>query len=55
MTPAYGQFAVVLGLISFLSIASQLVMYSIETNVVLKRRLWPRPLMEAPVVTADDG
>jgi len=55
MTPAYGQFAVVLGLISFLSIASQLVMYSIETNVVLKRGLWPRPLMEAPVMTADDG
>jgi uncharacterized BrkB/YihY/UPF0761 family membrane protein len=55
MTPAYGQFAVVLGLISFLSLASQLVMYSVETNVVLKQRLWPQAFMGTPTVTADEA
>ena len=41
----YGQFAVVLGLISFLSLAAQMVMYSVEVNVVRHRRLWPRSIM----------
>jgi YihY family inner membrane protein len=46
----YGQFAVVLGLISFLSVASQLIMYSVEVNTVLKRHLWPVPIRATPAV-----
>ncbi|MHB8464473.1 MAG: YihY/virulence factor BrkB family protein [Acidimicrobiales bacterium] len=45
-TVLYGQFAIVLGMISFLSLAAQLLMYSVELNVVVHRRLWPRSLFE---------
>ena len=41
----YGQFAVVLGLISFLSLASQLVTYATEVNVVRRGHLWPRAIL----------
>jgi uncharacterized BrkB/YihY/UPF0761 family membrane protein len=51
-THLYGQFAVVLGLISFLSLASQLVMYAVEVNVVLHDRLWPRSMVRSPPGTA---
>ena len=49
----YGQFAVVLGLISFLSLAAQLVMYAVELNVVLHKRLWPRSIVQPPLLEAD--
>ena len=49
----YGQFATVLGLISFLSLASQLVMYSVELNVVKYKRLWPRSIIQPPLLEAD--
>ena len=54
LSPLYGQFAVVLGLISFLSLASQLMMYSVELNVVLARRLWPRSILQPPRLEADN-
>ena len=53
MTPVYGQFAVVLGLISFLSLASQLVMYSVEVNAVTKGHLWPRSFVQ-PLLPPED-
>jgi YihY family inner membrane protein len=53
MTPLYGQFAVVLGLISFLSIASQITMYSVEVNTVWKSHLWPRSIVQPPLTEAD--
>jgi YihY family inner membrane protein len=43
-TQLYGFFATVLGLVFWLSLGSQLFVYAGETNVVLDRRLWPRPL-----------
>ena len=49
----YGQFATVLGLISFLSLASQLVMYSVELNVVRFKKLWPRSILQPPLLPAD--
>jgi len=52
-TALYGQFATVLGLISFLSLASQLVMYSVEVNVVRHKKLWPRSILQPPLLTAD--
>jgi len=51
--PLYGQFAIALGLISFLSIASQLTMYSAEVNVVRYKRLWPRSILQPPLLEAD--
>lgn len=52
-TALYGQFATVLGLISFLSLAAQLVMYSVELNVVRFKQLWPRSILQPPLLAAD--
>lgn len=52
-TALYGQFATVLGLISFLSLAAQLVMYSVELNVVRYKKLWPRSILQPPLLRAD--
>ncbi|MGO9790222.1 MAG: YihY/virulence factor BrkB family protein [Solirubrobacteraceae bacterium] len=40
----YGGFAAVIGLLSWLLIAAQLILIAAELNVVLARRLWPRSL-----------
>ncbi|MGB0091911.1 MAG: YhjD/YihY/BrkB family envelope integrity protein [Solirubrobacteraceae bacterium] len=40
----YGGFAAVVGLLSWLLIASELIPIAAEFNVVLARRLWPRSL-----------
>ena len=40
----YGGFAAVIGLLSWLLIASELILIAAEFNVVLARRLWPRSL-----------
>jgi YihY family inner membrane protein len=42
----YGIFAVVIGLLSWLLLLAQLVIYSAELNVVLAQRRWPRSLRE---------
>lgn len=42
----YGVFAIVLGLVFWLNLGSQLFLYSSEVNIVLHRRLWPRSLTE---------
>lgn len=48
----YGFFAIVIGLMSWLYLGAQMLLYSAEANVVRARRLWPRSLME-PVTAAD--
>jgi YihY family inner membrane protein len=50
----YGVFAFTLALISFLSLAATLTVYSAELNVVLARRLWPRSLLQEPPLEAKD-
>jgi YihY family inner membrane protein len=40
----YGLFATVIGLLSWLSLAAQLVLVAAELNAVCKLRLWPRSL-----------
>ena len=40
----YGGFAAVIGLLSWLLIASELILIAAELDVVLARRLWPRSL-----------
>ncbi len=50
----YGTFAVVLGLLSWLYVASQVTLLAAEVNVVLKKRLWPRSITNPPVRAADE-
>jgi YihY family inner membrane protein len=40
-SPAAGAFAVVIGVLAWLHLGSQLTMYSIELNTVLAKRAWP--------------
>lgn len=48
----YGFFAIVIGLLSWLYIGGQFLLYAAEANVVRARRLWPRGLFD-PVTSAD--
>lgn len=52
-TQVYGFFAVVLGLLGWLSLGAQLTLYCAEFNVVRARRLWPRSLLQPPLTGAD--
>jgi YihY family inner membrane protein len=47
-SPTYGSFAVVIGLLSFIYLGAQLTLYGAEINVVLKKHLWPRSLVDEP-------
>jgi uncharacterized BrkB/YihY/UPF0761 family membrane protein len=49
----YGTFGVVLGLLFFLYLASQIVVYAAEVNVVRARHLFPRSLTAPPLTDAD--
>ncbi len=51
--PLYGTFALVLGLLAWLYLGSQLVIFAAEINVVRVRRLWPRSFLSAPLLEAD--
>jgi YihY family inner membrane protein len=50
----YGQFAFVLGLMSWLYLVAQLTLYAAELNVVRARRLWPRSIVQPPLTGADE-
>ena len=45
-TEIYGLFAIVLGLIFWLSLGARLFVYATEVNVVLAQKAWPRGLFE---------
>jgi YihY family inner membrane protein len=49
----YGVFAVVLVLLGWLYLSTQLLLYAAEVNVVLARRLWPRSLLQPPLTEPD--
>lgn len=49
----YGYFASVLGLVSWLYLAAQVMLYAAELNVVRTRRLWPRSIVQPPLTPAD--
>lgn len=53
---AYGTFAVVLGLLAWLRLGAQMLVFCAELNTVLADELWPRPLFgdpePEPVLTA---
>jgi uncharacterized BrkB/YihY/UPF0761 family membrane protein len=50
----YGFFGIVLGLLFFLYLASQIMVYAAEVNVVRTRRLWPRSVRPPPLTEADE-
>ena len=49
----YGFFAVVIGLLAWISLAAQVFLLAAEINVVRARRLWPRSLMAPPLADED--
>jgi membrane protein len=52
-SPLYGTFAIVLGLIAWLYLQAQLMLYAVEINVVRAYRLWPRSLVPPPYTEQD--
>jgi YihY family inner membrane protein len=51
--PLYGVFALVLGLLAWLYLGAQLIIFAAEVNVVKARRLWPRSFFSDPLLDAD--
>jgi YihY family inner membrane protein len=49
----YGTFALVIGLLVWISLGAQLTLYCAEINVVRIRGLWPRSLVQPPLTDAD--
>jgi len=54
MSGVYGLFAIVLGLLWWMYLTAQVVLYVAEINVVKSRRLWPRSLTQPPLTEADE-
>ncbi len=52
-TAVYGLFGTVLGLLWWIYLGAQLTVYAAESNVVVKRRLWPRAILQPPLTDAD--
>jgi YihY family inner membrane protein len=50
----YGFFAVVLGMLFWLYLTAQILVYAAEVNVVRARHLWPRSLVPPPLTPADE-
>jgi YihY family inner membrane protein len=49
----YGVFGTVLGLVAWLYVVVQMTVYAAEVNVVLAKRLWPRTIVQPPLIEAD--
>jgi YihY family inner membrane protein len=49
----YGFFAIVIGLLAWISLVAQLFLFAAEVNVVRVRRLWPRTLVAPPLASED--
>lgn len=52
-TQTYGTFATVIGLLAWIYIGAQVTLLAAEVNVVKKRRLWPRAIVQPPLTNAD--
>ena len=53
MSEVYGLFAIVLGLLFWLSLGAQMSLYAAELNVVLARHLYPRSIVQPPLTEPD--
>jgi YihY family inner membrane protein len=49
----YGVFGVVLGLVAWIFLGSEITIYAAELNTVLARHLWPRGMVQPPLTEAD--
>jgi YihY family inner membrane protein len=49
----YGTFGTVIGLLAWIYLGSQITLMAAEVNVVKKRRLWPRAIVQPPLTPAD--
>jgi YihY family inner membrane protein len=49
----YGTFALVIGILIWISLGAQLTLFCAEINVVRKRHLWPRSLVQPPINSGD--
>jgi YihY family inner membrane protein len=49
----YGTFAIVIGLLAWIYLGAQITLFAAEVNVVRKRRLWPRAIVQPPLTDAD--
>ena len=50
----YGTFATVIGLLAWIYLGAQITLLAAEVNVVKKRRLWPRSIVQPPLTEADE-
>jgi YihY family inner membrane protein len=50
----YGTFATVIGLLAWMFLGAQVTLLAAEVNVVRKRRLWPRAIVQPPLTEADE-
>jgi membrane protein len=50
----YGTFATVIGLLAWIYLGAQVTLLAAEVNVVKKRRLWPRGIVQPPLTSADE-
>lgn len=50
----YGTFAIVIGLLAWIYLGAQMTLFAAEVNVVRKRRLWPRAVVQPPLTDADE-
>ena len=50
----YGTFATVIGLLAWIYLGAQVTLFAAEINVVRKRRLWPRAIVQPPLTDADE-
>ncbi|HEU4865394.1 MAG TPA: YihY/virulence factor BrkB family protein [Actinomycetota bacterium] len=50
----YGTFATVIGLLAWMYLGAQATLLAAEVNVVRKRRLWPRAIVQPPLTDADE-
>jgi membrane protein len=48
-----GFFGVVLGLLAWLALQATVIVYAIEADVVRVKHLWPRSLVQPPLISAD--
>jgi uncharacterized BrkB/YihY/UPF0761 family membrane protein len=50
----YGAFATVIGLLAWIYLGAQITLFAAEVNVVRKRRLWPRAIVQPLFTNADE-
>lgn len=53
-TETYGTFATVIGLLAWMYLGAQVTLLAAEVNVVRKRHLWPRAIVQPPLSDADE-